>query len=104
MTSTRHKHFDYNIIIKSMQGDKKILYEAVGRVLRKRRLDLGEKLTLFCYENDIPTTTLTSIEAARTEACFYNIFKVCRALELSMDEFGKLLEKGLPENFLNKEE
>ena len=104
MTSTRHKHFDYNIIISDMQGDKKILYEAVGQVLRAKRLGNKEKLTLFCYENDIPTTTLTSIEAARTEACFYNIFKVCRALGLSMEEFGKLLEEKLPENFLNKEE
>ncbi len=87
-----------------MQGDKKILYEAVGRVLRKRRKSLNRKLTIFAYENDIPTTSLTSLEAARTEACFYNIYKISRALNLTCEEFGKLLDKELPENFMLQHE
>lgn len=83
-----------------MQGDKKVLYESVGRVLRKKRKDLGYKLTIFCYENDIPTTTLTSIEAARTEACFYNIVRIAKALNLSCEELGKLLDTELPKNYM----
>ena len=100
MTSSRHKKLNHPIIIKfDMHPDKKILYEAVGRVLRKRRKELGYKLTIFAYENDIPTTSLTSIEAAKTEACFSNIYKVARALNMTFEEFGRCLDEELPENF-----
>lgn len=100
MTGARHKKIIYAIMIRfTMHPDKKILYEAIGRVLRKRRKSLGYKLTIFAYENDIPTTSLTSIEAAKTEACFSNIYKVARALNMTFEEFGRCLDEELPENF-----
>ena len=100
MRSTRHKKLNHAIIIRlTMHPDKKILYEAVGRVLRQRRKELGYKLTIFAYENDIPTTSLTSIESAKTEACFSNIYKIAKALNMSFEEFGQRLDKELPENF-----
>lgn len=103
MTSTRHNYYEINTIIIIMQGQKKTLYEAVGKVIRTRRKELGQKLTIFCYENDIPTTTLTSLEKAKTEACFYNIYKIAKALNLSFEEFAKLLEKELPDDFMKNE-
>lgn len=100
MTSTRHKKLNHAIIIRfTMHPDKKILYEAIGRVLRKKRKALGYKLTIFAYENDIPTTSLTSIESAKTEACFSNIYKIARALNMTFEEFGRCFDKELPENF-----
>lgn len=104
MTGSRHNYIEFETTIRIMQGNKKILYEAVGRVLKKRRKDMGQKLTIFCYENDIPTTSLSSIEAARTEACYFNIFKIAKALNLSCEEFGRLLDKELPEDFMAGDE
>lgn len=83
-----------------MQEDYKVLYEAVGKVIEKVRKSKGEKYTIFCYENDIAVSSLHDLEHAKTEAYFSKIYRAIKALGLTFEEFGALLDKELPDNFM----
>ncbi len=85
-----------------MQDDAKILYKAISRVVAKIRKDKGIKYTDFCYENDIPMSTYDDIINHKTKASYYNVAKVVRALGLSFEEFGALLDKELPKDFFKE--
>ncbi len=82
-----------------MQDKEKILYSTIGKVIKTRRKELGLRFTIFCYENDISTTTLGCIENARRKVHLSSIFQVIEALNLSYSEFIELLEKELPPNY-----
>ncbi len=83
-----------------MQDNSKLLYEAISRVIHKIRTQRGIKYTNFCYENDIPMSTYDAVINATAQSSFYNITKITKALGLSFEEFGALLDKELPENFM----
>ena len=84
-----------------MQDKNKILQEAIGRVIKKLRKQKNFKFTIFCYENDIATSLLNTIEKGETKTYFSNVARVLKALGLSFEEFGKLLDKELGEDFNN---
>ena len=86
-----------------MQNNSKLLYKAISKVINKTRLEKHIKYTDFCYENDIPMSTYDAIINATAQSSFYNISKVIRALDLSFEEFGALLDKELPENFMHED-
>ncbi len=89
--------------MKLMQENDAKLYKSIGEVLREERKKKNLKFTIFCYENDIAKSTLNTIEKGETQTYFSNIAKVVKALDLSFEEFGKLLDKKLPKNFLDNE-
>ena len=78
-----------------MQDEDLKLYIAIGKVLRKIRLEKNLKFTIFCYENDISKSTLNNIENATKRTYFSNIAKVISSLDMSFEEFGKLLDDEL---------
>ena len=78
-----------------MQDDDLKLYIAVGKVLRKVRMKKDLKFTIFCYENDISKSTLNNIENGTKQTYFSKIAKVVSSLDMSFEEFGKLLDKEL---------
>lgn len=78
-----------------MQEEDAKLYIAIGKVLRKVRTEKNIKFTIFCYENDIAKSTLNNIENGNVQTYFSKIAQVVRALGLSFEEFGKLLDKEL---------
>ena len=45
-------------------------------------------------------STYDDIVNAKTKASYYNVSKIIKGLGLSFEEFGRLLDKELPENFL----
>jgi hypothetical protein len=54
--------------------------------------------------NDIPSSTYDAIVNANSKTYFYNIAKVVKALGLSFEEFGKMLDEELPKNFMTNED
>ena len=82
-----------------MQDNEEILYKTIGQIIRKLRTDKGIKFTIFCYENDIPKSTLYDIEHGIIKAQFSSIYKILNALGVDFLQFAKLLEKALPDNF-----
>lgn len=82
-----------------MQDKTQKLYEAVSVVLCKIKNKKGIKYTNLCYENDIPTSTYDDIINAKNKATFVNIAKITKALGLTFEEFGKLLDEELGKEF-----
>jgi len=87
-----------------MQGNSLILYKAISKVIHTTRLSKGIKYTDFCYENDIPMSSYDAIINATNQTTYYNIAKVVKALGLSFEEFGKMLDEELPKNFMTNED
>ena len=85
-----------------MQKDSEILYQAISKVITNVRESKGIKYTDFCYGNDIPMTTYDSIINASVQSSFYNISKIVKALGLTYEEFGKLLDKELPKDYYSE--
>ena len=86
-----------------MQDRDKILQEAIGRVIYKIRKQKNLKFTIFCYENDISKTTLYMIEKGKNKPYVTNLFEIIKALGLSFEEFGTLLDKELPSSYWDNE-
>lgn len=72
---------------------------AIGRVIYKERIRRNLKFTIFCYENDIPKTTLYMIEHGKNKTYSTNLFRIVQALGLSFEDFGRLLQEELPNDF-----
>lgn len=84
-----------------MQDDIKTLYKAIAKILYDVKLKKGIKYTDICYGNGIPMSTYDDIINAKTKASYYNIAKIIKGLGLSFEEFGKMLDSELPNDFLN---
>jgi len=82
-----------------MQNSETILLKAIGRVISRERKRRKLKFTIFCYENDIPKTTLYMLEKSLSKSYITNVFRVISAMGLSFEEFGALVDKELPEGF-----
>ena len=91
-------------IIKFMQEKTEKLYKTVGSLISRLRKEKGIKYTDFCYGYDIPTSTYDDIVNGKHKVSFYNVAKIVNALGLNFEEFGRLLDAELPENFLSYEE
>ena len=85
-----------------MQENSKILYKSVAKIIKNTRKKYGLKYTTFCYENDIPTTTYDNIVNVKSQATFYNVAKVIKALGFSFEEFGKILDNELPKDLFGE--
>lgn len=86
-----------------MQEDAKLFYEAVAAIVSRHRKESGIKYTDFCYGNDIPMSTYDTIVSARKQSSCYNVAKVAKALDMSFEEFGRLLDQELPPDFMSKD-
>lgn len=71
------------------------IYNAIANVLQNERKKKNLKFTIFCYENDIATSLLNTIENGKTHTYYSNVARVIKALDLSFEEFGKLLDEEL---------
>lgn len=81
-----------------MQEKYRKFYKSVAEVLRTERKK-SAKFTIFCYENDIAKSLLNTIENGNTQTYFANVARVVKALGLSFEEFGKLLDDELGKDF-----
>lgn len=75
--------------------DKDLFPIIVGRAIRRERKRQGYKFTIFCYENDVPTTTLYMLEKGNSNTRVANVYHVAELLGLSFKEFGELVDKEL---------
>lgn len=74
---------------------------AVANAIKTTKEEKGIKYTELCYENDISTSTYDNIINAKNQATAFNIAKIIKGLGLNFEEFGRLLDKNLPKDFLN---
>ena len=86
-----------------MQERDAKLYKNIAKILRNQREAKNLKFTIFCYENDIPVSTYNDIIKSKGNASFYKVAQIVKALDLSFEDFGKLLDKKLPKDFWHEE-
>lgn len=90
-----------------MTNDKKKInknYEekkAILKLLAKHtRILRGEQSQfMFCSENDIATSTISTIERVKKDPQLTTVFKIAQAFNIKTWEFIKLIEDDLPEGF-----
>lgn len=99
----RNNFINNSTIINLMQDNNEKLQKAIGKVISSERKRRKLKFTIFCYENDISKTTLYMIEKGKNKSYTTSLFKIIKALGMTYEEFGKLLDKELPENFMENE-
>lgn len=88
-----------------MQEEKpKILSKTVGKIFDNARRDAGITYTIFCYENNIKTSTYDRIIKGETQSSFYNLSKMIKALGWNFQKFGEELDKQLPKEFWEDED
>ncbi len=78
---------------------KKILLDAIGQVVREKRLALGKGILLFSYEYDIPNTSLAQLEKGNRDVQISTLWKLVEALGMTFPEFIAEVEQRLPEKF-----
>ena len=86
-----------------MQISDEKFYKNVGKILKNKRLEKGLKFTIFCYENDIAKSSLNLIENGASQAYFSKIARVVQALDMSFEEFGRLLDREISKDFFKNE-
>ena len=87
-----------------MQEEAKLLHSIISEIITKIRKQKGISYTDFCLGNDIPSSTYDAVIKAENHVYFFNIARVVKALGLSFEEFGKMLDEELPDDFMSNEE
>ena len=89
---------DNSIIMFLMQQTYyKKLQQTIGQLVRDERMKRKLKFTIFCYENDIPKTSLYMLEKGHSNSRLGTFLKVVKSMNMSFEEFGKMLDKALAE-------
>ncbi len=79
------------------ERNKQLILEALGKLTKKLR---GEKSQfMFCSENDISTSIVSTIERFLKDPQLTTVFKLAEAFDMKPSNFIKLIEEELPENF-----
>lgn len=61
-------------------------YERLRKLFRKRRLELNMMQTEIAEKADISNNFYSNIERGKTKPSVETVFKICKALHLSLDE------------------
>lgn len=69
-------------------------YESLQKLFRRRRLELNMMQTEVAEKADISNNFYSNIERGRTKPSVDTVFKICKALNLSLDEI--IFEKEMP--------
>lgn len=85
--------------LKTLEEYNKIFQEAIGRVVYRERKARTGKFTTFCYENDIPKTTMNSLENGKNDPRLINSCRIMNCMGVNGVLFMELVAKELPENF-----
>ena len=73
-------------------------YERLRKLFRQRRLELNMMQTEVAEKADISNNFYSNIERGRTKPSVDTVFKICKALNLSLDEI--IFEKEIPKEEL----
>lgn len=76
---------------------KKLIMQALSKVVKKLR---GNKSNfIFGSENDISTSILSNIENSKKDPQLTTIFRLAEAFNISVQDFVKMINQELPEDF-----
>ncbi len=77
--------------------NKKLILEALAKITKELRGDKSQ--FMFCSENDISTSIISTVERVLKDPQITTVFKIAEAFDMKTSEFIKLIENELPEDF-----
>ncbi len=81
----------------NIEENKKLILQALAKLTKELRGDKSQ--FMFCSENDISTSIISTIERVMKDPQLTTVFKIAEAFDMKPSEFIKLIEDELPENF-----
>lgn len=69
-----------------MSPDKKTISKNIGNRIRQKRNKKGISIETLALNSDMDTTQLSRIELGKINTSIYQIYKICDALEVSVNE------------------
>ena len=78
---------------------KKTLLMALGKVVYKKRKEIGKGINRFSFEYDIGNGLLSRLENGKLDIKITTFWKLANALNLNLTDFIKEIEKELPKEF-----
>ncbi|MBO5948683.1 helix-turn-helix transcriptional regulator [bacterium] len=82
-----------------IEKNKKILLQAVGKVIYTKRKEINKGINKFSFEYDIGNGLLSRLERGDTDTQISTLWKLANAFNIKFSELALLIEKELPENF-----
>ncbi len=78
---------------------KKALLAALGKVVYKKRKEIGKGINRFSFEYDIGNGLLSRLENGKIDIKITTFWKLANALNLNLKDFVEEVEKELPKGF-----
>lgn len=79
--------------------NKDKLKSEIGKKLKSKRQNLNKSLTNFCYEYQIPNSSMNYIERGIQDPSITTLWRILEAQNIKMSDFFRMIEEDLPENF-----
>ena len=86
-----------------MQPKEKEFAIILGNLVRKLRRENTKNYSLYLDENLIPSSTLQTLESAKSSPKLYTLMRILGGMGISLADFAKLLEKELPKDIFNRD-
>lgn len=80
-----------------IKENKKLILESLAKHTKALRGDKSQ--FMFCSENDMSTSIISTIERVMKDPQLTTVFKIAEAFNMKTWQFIKLIEDDLPENF-----
>jgi len=78
---------------------KETLKALIGVKIKQNRQTHGKSLTHFCYEYQIPNSSMNYIERGIQDPSITTLWRILEAQNIKMSEFFKAIENELPQDF-----
>lgn len=76
------------------KNDKDFIANIIQELIKQKRCETGKSATLFCYENEISTSSLNDIEKGLTKNIkLYTLLDICCALGITPADMFLEIEK-----------
>lgn len=86
-------------IRKNLQPKQQQLLNAIGDLIREKRLKLNKGIQLFSYEYDISNSSIALLEKGKRDVQVTTLWKLANAFGMSFSEFAREVESRLPNGF-----
>jgi len=82
-----------------LEQKKRILLQAIGKVVLAQRSALSKGINKFSFEYDIGNGLLSRLENGKSDVKISTLWKLANAFNLKFSDLAKLIEKELQTDF-----
>ena len=78
---------------------KEILLKAIRQIIHEKRIAKSKGILLHSYEYELSSSSLMLIEKGERDPQITTLWKIVNSLDMSFEDFVKLLSMKLPKDF-----